>query len=261
MADKNSDGIDIEGNFFTDVEGDLPESDSGFFDGNISTTSTVDSQPSGVIGTVSASGRPADAATVSIAEEGGFFDGTVIPGTASSQTGPQGAKGDTGATGSTGATGTTGSTGPQGTTGAMGTTGAIGPVSTEQGPKGDTGDTGSQGATGNQGIQGPSGSQGIQGDTGSIGNTGPMGNTGSQGIQGIQGEQGEQGETGPSGSSSVKSAVFAFQTFNGTNLTQRTFEDGDTINTVALEAAGWFIFETISTDTFSATDTTLTRRS
>ena len=55
------------------------------------------------------------------------------------------------------------------------------------------------------------------------------------------------------GTSGGESAVFGFRTIDDV-LSLKTFEDGDTIDTIALEADGWYLFETVTTDTFLVDD-------
>ena len=192
-------------NAITPTEGDITsQEEGGLFDNGAGGTST---------GTVPSTGSSATNTTgQQEQEEGGFFDGSVIPGSIETQVGPQGIQGIQGITGLTGLQGTTGpqgSIGDQGIpgdTGARGTqgpTGSIGP----SGPQGNPGPTGARGSDST--VAGPTGDQGAIGNTGAAGTNGAegpegaKGDTGSQGIQGITGIRGADGATGSTGADST----------------------------------------------------------
>ena len=127
------------------------------------------------------------------------------------EVGPQGPIGLTGATGATGATGPQGPIGQTGATGPQGPQGIQGEVG-PQGPIGLTGATGPQGPIGLTGPQGPQGLQGPQGPQGIQGETGPQGPIGLTGPQGIQGEVGPQGPAGADGTNGLASFGGAYTT-------------------------------------------------
>ena len=150
----------MSGGFFEGRDGNIENVPSNATDPTID--NPVDAEAGGLFDTTGATtpteipSTGSDATNTTGQEEqsdGGFFDGSVLPGSIETQVGPRGPEGVQGNPGPQGSEGVQGNTGDTGIQGTMGLTGAKGDTG-ETGAKGDTGETGAQGMQGDAGTGG-----------------------------------------------------------------------------------------------------------